>query len=75
MHSFGMDTYIEKQVKDMSGGMKRNLCVAVALLGDPELVFLDEPSAGMDPVARRVVWNQILAASQRGAAVVLTSHR
>lgn len=70
-----MAPYVEKQVKLMSGGMKRSLCVAVALLGDPELIFLDEPTAGMDPVARRTVWNQVLAAAQRGAAVVLTSHR
>lgn len=59
----------------MSGGMKRTLCVAVALLGKPELIFLDEPSAGMDPVARRTVWNQVLAAAKQGAAIVLTSHR
>jgi len=72
--SFGMAAYMDKQVKAMSGGMKRTLCVAVALLGKPELIFLDEPSAGMDPVARRTVWNQVLAAAKQGAAIVLTSH-
>lgn len=66
---------MDKPVKAMSGGMKRTLCVAVALLGQPDLVFLDEPSAGMDPIARRTVWNQILAAAKQGAAIVLTSHR
>lgn len=70
-----MESYINKQVKAMSGGMKRNLCVAVSLMGNPDLVFLDEPTAGMDPVARRIAWNQILAAAARGCAIVLTSHR
>lgn len=73
--SFGMTNYIDKQVKTLSGGMKRNLCVSIALLGNPDLVLLDEPSAGMDPVARRTVWDQILAAAARGCSVVLTSHR
>lgn len=75
MKAFGMESYINKQVKAMSGGMKRNLCVAVSLMGNPDLVFLDEPTAGMDPVARRIAWNQILAAAARGCAIVLTSHR
>ena len=49
--------------------------MAIALLGDPGLIFLDEPTAGMDPIARRNVWNQILKSAASGAAVVLTSHR
>merc|ERR1711998_695128 len=57
----------------LSGGMKRKLCVAIALIGDPEVVLLDEPSAGLDPVSRRNLWNVILRTmSER--AVVLTTH-
>merc|ERR1711998_806066 len=57
----------------LSGGMKRKLCVAIALIGDPEVVLLDEPSAGLDPVSRRNLWNVILRTmSER--SVVLTTH-
>lgn len=70
-----MSAYAHKQIKSYSGGMRRKLCVALAMIGNPRLIFLDEPTAGMDPVARRTVWNQILAVAQRGSTVVLTTHR
>lgn len=57
----------------LSGGMKRKLCVAIALIGDPEVVLLDEPSAGLDPVSRRNLWNVILKTMSH-RAVVLTTH-
>lgn len=58
-----------------SGGNKRKLNTAMALIGDPPIVFLDEPTSGVDPVSRRNLW-QVLADRQRGGqAVVLTSHR
>jgi ABC-type multidrug transport system ATPase subunit len=56
-----------------SGGMRRRLSVAVALLGDPKIVYLDEPTTGMDPISRRYVWDIIMAAKQ-GRAIVLTTH-
>lgn len=56
-----------------SGGMKRRLSVAVALIGDPKLVFLDEPTTGMDPITRRHVWD-IIQDAKKGRAVVLTTH-
>ncbi|KAB2055398.1 hypothetical protein E1A91_A11G036400v1 [Gossypium mustelinum] len=56
-----------------SGGMKRRLSVAVALLGDPKLVILDEPTTGMDPITRRHVWD-IIESAKRGRAIVLTTH-
>uniref|UniRef100_A0A383VPE1 ABC transporter domain-containing protein n=1 Tax=Tetradesmus obliquus TaxID=3088 RepID=A0A383VPE1_TETOB len=62
-----------KRSSSYSGGMKRRLSVALALLGGPQLVFLDEPSTGMDPISRRAVWDAINAAKQH-AAVVLTTH-
>lgn len=56
-----------------SGGMRRRLSVALALLGDPLVVFLDEPTTGMDPISRRNVWD-IIEASKPGRAIVLTTH-
>jgi ABC-type multidrug transport system ATPase subunit len=57
----------------LSGGMKRKLCVAIALIGDPKVVLLDEPSAGLDPVSRRNLWSVILR-TMRHRTVILTTH-
>ncbi|GMH33239.1 hypothetical protein BSKO_01073 [Bryopsis sp. KO-2023] len=56
-----------------SGGMKRRLSVAIALLGDPQIVYLDEPTTGMDPISRRYVWD-IIESAKAGRAIVLTTH-
>ncbi|KAK6924975.1 ABC transporter-like, ATP-binding domain [Dillenia turbinata] len=56
-----------------SGGMKRRLSVAIALIGDPKLVILDEPTTGMDPITRRYVWD-IIENAKKGRAIVLTTH-
>ncbi|XP_042499405.1 ABC transporter A family member 2-like [Macadamia integrifolia] len=56
-----------------SGGMKRRVSVAIALIGDPKLVILDEPTTGMDPITRRHVWD-IIQDAKKGRAIVLTTH-
>ncbi|WIA19835.1 hypothetical protein OEZ85_005742 [Tetradesmus obliquus] len=56
-----------------SGGMKRRLSVAQALLGDPKVLYLDEPTTGMDPISRRYVWD-VIQAAKPGRAIVLTTH-
>jgi len=56
-----------------SGGMKRRLSVAISLLGDPKIVYLDEPTTGMDPISRRYVWD-IIESAKAGRAIVLTTH-
>lgn len=56
-----------------SGGMKRRLSVSIALIGDPKIVFLDEPTTGMDPVSRRQVWN-LIERVKRGRVTLLTTH-
>ncbi|ERN03831.1 hypothetical protein AMTRI_Chr05g73820 [Amborella trichopoda] len=61
------------RVGSYSGGMKRRLSVAIALIGDPKLVILDEPTTGMDPITRRHVWD-IIEDAKRGRAIVLTTH-
>ncbi|HEY0581332.1 MAG TPA: ABC transporter ATP-binding protein, partial [Chloroflexota bacterium] len=58
--------------RQLSGGQKQRLSLGLALIGKPHLVFLDEPTAAMDPQARRATWNIIRALSQRGTTVLLT---
>ncbi|XP_069122955.1 phospholipid-transporting ATPase ABCA1-like [Argopecten irradians] len=69
----GLD-FADRTVHTYSGGMKRKLSIAVALLGEPKVVFLDEPTTGMDPVAKRLVWNCLMTCVKNQQAVVLTSH-
>ena len=59
--------------KNLSGGQKRKLCVGMALIGDPKLVFLDEPTAGVDPYSRRFLW-ALLKKKKAGKAMLLTTH-
>ncbi|XP_013360552.1 PREDICTED: ATP-binding cassette sub-family A member 7 isoform X2 [Chinchilla lanigera] len=70
----GLLGYADRPAGTYSGGNKRKLATAVALVGDPAVVFLDEPTTGMDPSARRFLWNSLLAVVREGRAVVLTSH-
>merc|ERR1712167_49897 len=65
--------HADKPAGRLSGGMKRKLCGACALIGDPQIVLLDEPSAGLDPVSQRNLWN-LIKATMAGRAVVLTTH-
>ena len=64
---------IDRPCKEYSGGNKRKLCVGLALVGEPSIVFLDEPSTGIDPYSRRRLWS-LISSSMRGRAVILTSH-
>jgi lipooligosaccharide transport system ATP-binding protein len=61
-------------VRDLSGGLQRRLLIARSLMHDPELLVLDEPTTGLDPQARIVVWQRIAELRQRGVTVVLTTH-
>ena len=64
----------DAQVKTLSGGQKRRLDLGIALVGDPDLVFLDEPTTGFDPAARRAAWQMIRALRSLGKTVLLTTH-
>ena len=68
-----LEPYRKALVHTYSGGNKRKLSMAVAFMGAPRCVFLDEPSTGMDPSARRAMWETILA-SRRGRSIILTTH-
>jgi len=62
------------QSRELSGGQRQRLSVALALVNDPELVFLDEPTTGMDPAARRSLWDLVRGLRDRGRTVLLTTH-
>lgn len=68
-----LEPHRHKLSMSLSGGMKRKLCVAIALIGDPKVVLLDEPSAGLDPVSRRNLWSVILRTMSH-RSVILTTH-
>ncbi|MGH6945192.1 MAG: ATP-binding cassette domain-containing protein, partial [Geminicoccaceae bacterium] len=61
-------------VNQLSGGMKRRLVIARALISDPELVILDEPTTGLDPQARVLIWQQLLKLKRQGRTLLLTTH-
>jgi ABC-2 type transport system ATP-binding protein len=65
---------LKKTVSGYSGGMKRRLSLAIALLGDPELLILDEPTVGIDPALRRKIWKELHGLRDAGRGVLITTH-
>ncbi|KAG1677981.1 ATP-binding cassette sub-family A member 2 [Nymphon striatum] len=74
LEKFDLGQYANKPARTLSGGTKRKLSTAIALIGDPHLLFLDEPTTGMDPYARRFLWDRIISLVKEGRSVILTSH-
>src|SRR5436309_2127319 len=70
----GLDDKRDARVRTLSGGQKRRLDLGIALVGDPQLVFLDEPTTGFDPAARRTAWEMIRSLRSLGKTVLLTTH-
>jgi lipooligosaccharide transport system ATP-binding protein len=64
----------QDMVEPLSGGMKRRLTIARSLINDPDILILDEPTTGLDPQARHVVWDRLFRLKQRGVTLVLTTH-
>ncbi|HET8528620.1 MAG TPA: ABC transporter ATP-binding protein [Gaiellaceae bacterium] len=64
----------DSKVEPLSGGMKRRLTIARALVNEPEIILLDEPTTGLDPQARHVVWDRLFRLKQRGVTLILTTH-
>ncbi|KAH7550334.1 hypothetical protein JRO89_XS13G0173200 [Xanthoceras sorbifolium] len=69
----GLTGEADMRAGNYSGGMKRRLSIAIAFIGDPKLVILDEPTTGMDPIIRRYVWD-VIEAAKKGRAIILTTH-
>lgn len=74
LERFALTELAERQAGGLSGGQRRRLAVALAFAGDPELVFLDEPSSGLDAPSRRGLWRAIRTFVARGRAILLTTH-
>ncbi|MFN2471227.1 MAG: ABC transporter ATP-binding protein [Gaiellaceae bacterium] len=70
----GLEDKRDARYRTLSGGQRRRLDLGVALMGDPELVFLDEPTTGFDPAARRAAWETIRALRDLGKTILLTTH-
>ncbi|HYO85402.1 MAG TPA: ABC transporter ATP-binding protein [Dermatophilaceae bacterium] len=70
----GIDVFAGTSVRRLSGGQRQRVALAAALVGDPEVLFLDEPTAGLDPHSRLEVWQLLRETRERGLAVVITTH-
>jgi len=70
----GLQEAADQRARTLSGGQQRRLDLALALVGDPELIFLDEPTTGFDPAARRAAWQVVRALRDLGKTVLLTTH-
>jgi lipooligosaccharide transport system ATP-binding protein len=70
----GLAARAESRIQTLSGGMKRRLTLARALVNDPQLIFLDEPSTGLDPQARHLIWERLRKLTSEGRTILLTTH-
>jgi ABC-2 type transport system ATP-binding protein len=70
----GLEEKADARANQLSGGQRRRLDLALALIGDPELIFLDEPTTGFDPAARRIAWDAVRKLKELGKTVLLTTH-
>jgi ABC-2 type transport system ATP-binding protein len=74
MEKVGLIDEAERRVGKYSGGMKRRVSIAMALVRDPRIVLLDEPTVGMDPQSRRAVWDFVIELKDKGKTIVITTH-
>src|SRR3972149_1289896 len=70
----GLANRADDNIKALSGGMKRRLTLARALINDPALIFLDEPTTGLDPQARHLIWERLRQLLAQGKTIFLTTH-
>ncbi len=70
----GLWEHRDKLASDLSGGLRQRIIIGMAITGNPQLIFLDEPTIGLDPLGRRTVWNLIRKMTEKGVTVILTTH-
>jgi len=74
IESCSLAEFLDRDTRKLSGGQRQRLLLAVALVNDPEVIFLDEPTTGLDPQARRNFWELVQSIKKRGKTIVLTTH-
>ncbi|UJR36716.1 hypothetical protein I4U23_029432 [Adineta vaga] len=74
LHLIGLDNDKDTFSKNLSGGMKRRLSIGISLMGDPKVLILDEPTSGIDPYNRRLIWTMIRKMKEAGKCIILTTH-
>ncbi|MFD2044196.1 ABC transporter ATP-binding protein [Ornithinibacillus salinisoli] len=74
MEMVNLSAHLHKLVSDFSGGMKRRLSLAIALLHEPEILILDEPTVGIDPVLRKGIWDSFYELNRKGTTIIVTTH-
>lgn len=74
MELVNLSAHLKKQVKQYSGGMKRRLSLAIALIHEPPILILDEPTVGIDPVLRKSIWEELYKLKNNGTTIIVTTH-
>ena len=74
MELVNLSDHLKKQVKQYSGGMKRRLSLAIALIHEPPILILDEPTVGIDPVLRKSIWDELYKLNNNGTTIIVTTH-
>lgn len=74
MELVNLSEHLKKQVKNYSGGMKRRLSLAIALVHEPPVLILDEPTVGIDPVLRKSIWAELYKLKENGTTIIITTH-
>ena len=74
MELVNLSDHLKKQVKQYSGGMKRRLSLAIALVHEPPVLILDEPTVGIDPVLRKSIWDELYKLNNNGTTIIVTTH-
>lgn len=69
-----LSQHMKKQVQHFSGGMKKRLSLAIALLHEPEILILDEPTVGIDPLLRKTIWGEFYELKKKGTTIIVTTH-